>query len=498
MSSNQSQFWPLDCIPKMLDGETLFSWCSLYHRISGSSFSGTTSKRLFDSSAGGFVRDFPGRIDHFVRVTEGLLGDADHIINEHTLLRLFSKFRSKEKVGQIRAMMRGNSVERLKFILGLPSSRASSMHPLKFCRECVAEEIEANGFARWWLNLQWPTVWICEKHNQLLHWARDCDSGSSKCAWFLPSELTSEEIVSIAPRIFGNTECLLEMTRLTTCMVNHEGSLYLPEILNLVFLEKLKERNYASSYGVIKYVDIRNDFLKKYEELSELPGMEFVQSIHQNDYGFLGTIIRGRNRYLHPSKYILMINYLFNSFKSFQSAYEKFAGTVDIDKTKMQILDPDRSKREQTLHQLIVVEGLSLNRVATIMNMSIVGVINWARKNGIAYKRRPRLETEELLLALKKLIDEGASRKQIASQLGVRPRWLTSFFGRHQELREKWEQRNTMLVTQQRRATFQKLIEEHQGVPFKELMLIPSNGYSWLKKHDRQWLQANLPELAQT
>lgn len=238
MSFNQSQFWPLDCIPKMLDGETLYSWCSLYHRISGSSFSGTTSKRLFDSLAGGFVRDFPGRIDHFVRVTEGMLGNSDHIINEHTLLRLFSKFRTKEKADQVRTMMRGSSVERLKFILGLPSSRASSNHPLKFCRKCVEEEIEANGLARWWLKLQWPTVWICEKHNQLLDWARDCDCGSSKSAWFFPSDLKNDEIISIDPRIFSNTECLQEMARLTICIADYEDGLYLPEILKLAFLEQ--------------------------------------------------------------------------------------------------------------------------------------------------------------------------------------------------------------------------------------------------------------------
>lgn len=488
----QEDLWTLDCIPSIQDGETLFSWCALYHRISGATFAETTSRRLFNSSTGGFIRDFPGRIEQFVQITDGALGDSDHIINEHTLLRLYTKFRSDVTMAKVRAMMRGPSVERLRFILGLPSSRANSCHPLKFCMKCVAEEVEEFGIARWWINSQWPTVWVCEQHGQLLGWARDGTRGSARSAWFLPSDLKTDEIVS-AKSISIDTECLTELARLTINLANHHEVGYSPEILKLAFLEMIKERGWVSAYGSIQYADMRDAFLKKYEDMSELPGMEFIHSIYNENYGFMGTVIRGRNKYLHPSKFLLMINFLFEDYQSFQAVYKKYSETSDVAKVKMQILDPDRELREEMLRTLIVIEKCSLNQVSRLLSMSIVNVIAWARKNGIEYEQRPRLETEQLLSTIRKLISQGAGRDEMVTVLAVRRRWIMAFFKRHPDLREEWEQNHQNSVIQKRRAAFRQLVEKHQGVPLRELLSIPANGYMWLLKHDGQWLEDNLP-----
>lgn len=481
----------LDCIPTINDGETLFSWCSLYHRISGASFAITTSKRLFNSATGGFIRDFPGRIDWFVRVTDGLVGGADTIIKRHTLFRLYAKFRTVEKSAKIYSLMRGNNVARLKFILGLPGSRASTIHPLKFCKKCVGEEVAQTGFARWWVNLQWPTVWICEKHNQLLDWAVEGTSGS-KSAWFFPSDLSDSETASIFSRTNINTKIVADLARLTTQIADYDGEPYLPEILKLVFLHKFKEFGWVTRYGTIQYPVIRDAFLKQFDELSDVQGMKFIQSLHNDDYGFLGTIFRARSRYLHPSKYILMIKFLFHGFESFQAVYQEFARTVDIEKMKLQILNPDFEQREHMLYQLIVVDKIPLNQVSQLMDTSITSVIYWARKHGIEYDRRPRIDTPELLSKIQVLIMRGAGREEIATALGVKRRWLITFFERHQELRDKWQFQHLAAITQQRRTAFLKFVSEHPGMPLTKLTQMPTNGYKWLLKHDRVWLQENL------
>lgn len=110
----------LDCIPAICEGETLFSWCSQYHQISGAGLDASTSMRLFGSKTAGFVKDFPGRLDYVENVTRGLLGDVITIIRKHTLFALYSAFRTEETMRQIELMMRGGSVERLKFKLGFP------------------------------------------------------------------------------------------------------------------------------------------------------------------------------------------------------------------------------------------------------------------------------------------------------------------------------------------------------------------------------------------
>jgi hypothetical protein len=488
--------WPLDCIPSIQDGETLFSWCSLYHRISGAISPCATSKRLFGAKTSGFVRDFPARIDQLVHVTGGMLGDADHLIENHTLLRLYGKFRPEETMTRVRTMMRGASVERLKFILGLPSSRANSCHPLKFCRECVADEVNKYGFARWWLTLQCPTVWICVKHNQLLNWVSDRHSGLSRISWFLPSDINESDISSLDTALSSHIAKVAALAKLTNQIADCDHVYYSPDVLRLVFLRAIKDRGFVTSYGKVQYESVKDEFLKHFIELPLIPGMGFVHSLNQNDFGFLGTLIRGQNRSLHPSKYLVMINFLFDDVHAFQSSYDEYSLSLDTEETKKIILDPESICRGNELYKLVVIEGYSLTNAAKTLNISFANVIAWARRNNIEYKRRPRLETEQLLSTMQKLIDKGATREVMATELGVRRQWITEFFGRHPSLRDQWQTQNLIAETQQRREEFKIIIENLQGVPLKELLSVPANGYGWLRKHDRQWLENNLPFLS--
>lgn len=488
--------WSQDCIPSIQEGETLFSWCSLYHRISGATSPRTTSKRLFGSQTNRIVHDFPARIDHLAHITDGMLGDADHLIENYTLFRLYARFRPKETMDRVRAMMRGTSVERLKFILGLPSSRANSCHPLKFCRYCVAEEIQLYGFSRWRLSFQWPTVWICEKHNQLLNWVSANHSGFGKTSWFLPSDIQSAAISSLDTCLSSHREKMAALANITIKIADLDHANYSPEIMRLAFLRAIKERGWVTSYGTVQYATVKDAFLRHFYELDILPGMGFIHSLNQEDFGFLGTIIRGRKGFLHPSKYLVMINFLFDDMHAFKSSYDECLLAPDIKDAQEQILNSANICRENILYKLVVVENHSLNQAANSLNISITNVIAWARRNGIEYERRPRLETEPLLLAMQKLIDKGATREEIASELGIRRRWITAFFGRHPDLKEKWRRKILIAETERRREAFQNIIKNMPGVPLKEILTIPANGYCWLMKHDRQWLQKNLPFLS--
>lgn len=495
MPAQTEDFWTFDCIPVIHGEETLFSWCSLYHRLSGATFAESTSRRLFNSSTGGFIRDFPGRLDYFVQVTRSLLGDADQIMDSHTLLRLYSKFRPAMAENEVRTMMRGASVGRLKFILGLPSSRANAHHPLKFCKRCAEEEVATQGFARWWVCNQWPTAWVCEKHGQLLDRARNGISKVSRIAWFLPSDLKQSEI-EVAPRLPFNTLVrLASLARLTTAISDSGEERYTPEILRLTFLAGIKHRGWVSANGHVKYEVVRDVILDECDGLEQLHGLEFIQSLHQPSFGFLGTALRGGNRYLHPSKYLLMIHFLFEKFETFVETYAKYSGVSDVSGTRKLILDPDRTCRDEKMRSMILDENRSLNQVAGLMDLSVASVVAWAKQNEIQFERRPRLETERLLDEIRRLILEGASRQEMAAKLCVRRRWLITFFARHPDLYAEWQRNHHAALLQIRRTAFRKFISTHQGIPLGKLLAIPANGYKWLLKHDRQWLADNMPQV---
>lgn len=482
-----------DCIPAIQDGETLFSWCCIYHRVSGLSCASKTSKRLFESETSGFVRDFPSRIDNFIQVTDGQLGDANHIIREHTLYRLYSRFRPAKTTLKIRSMMRGNYGDRLKFILGLPGSRANSSHPLKFCRKCVEEEILESGLARWWINLQWPTVWVCARHNQLLDYAAAAPSGPKKFTWILPSDLEPSEIISLDEDLSSRVADLLKLAKLTLTVADNDLC-YSPESLRLVFLNAIKDRGWVTPVGCVKYATLRDEFQKQCGDLIRLPGMDFISSVNHEDFGFLSAILYAKTRFLHPSKYLLLINFLFNDFNSFKVIHDKYSTKQYKSEEVLQsILDPEREQREKEMYRLVVIEGVCLNQVAQFFDISRSHVFAWARRNNIPYKHRPKIKTEQLELALKKLIEKGASQQEISTKLGVRRQWLTAYFERHPSLRVFWRKQNLATNISLRREKFLDFLNAHRGVPLSKLRYLPNNGYRWLLRHDSQWLLDNLP-----
>lgn len=448
--------------------------------------------RLFGAKTSGFVSDFPGRIEYLANAISGALGTADKIVDEHTLFRLYSRFRPRETMERARLLMKGHTVERLKSVLGLPASRANTAHPLKYCRSCAKAELVNPGLARWWVHFQWPTVLACSQHGMLLDYVPLSTHRTSTLAWKLPSDLDPFESMPLDPQLVARIPELQNLAELTTQVAKRDCT-YTPQLLRLTFLSAIQKRGWATTSGTVQIAALRKAFLERFCDFSSVPGLEFIAAVDQNTYGFLGTVIRGRNRYLHPSKYLLMIAFLFDDFESFYGLYAELSSRRDDLPVAWKILSPDRDQLDQQLRHLVVDEKHSLNHAAQLQGISISRVIAWAKANSIPYDMRPHRESAEITALLLDLISRGASREAMASALGVGRRWITAFFDRKPELRQTWRVQNLISETERRREAFLKLLQANPGIPLSAFRLISGNGYQWLKKHDGQWLAKHLP-----
>lgn len=106
-----------------LTGETLFSLCSRHHRLWGFSNSSQSTEILFGSPRRGTQHDFPCALDVFADRTQGLLGSANEIARQRTVLKFYAPFRGAGEVQDAVVMMRSASVAHLKYRLGLLTSR---------------------------------------------------------------------------------------------------------------------------------------------------------------------------------------------------------------------------------------------------------------------------------------------------------------------------------------------------------------------------------------
>lgn len=482
----------IHCIPSIDQGETLYSWCARYHRISGSVSAITTSLRLFGSKTGGFVVDFPGRIGHFTEVTASIFGSPEQLIRNHTLYPLYAAFRPQETMARVQNLMRGSNVERVKFILGLPASRAATSHPLKFCPTCAHEEQTEHGIARWWRDHQWPSAWLCPKHQARLHYIPSSRELHKVTSWMTPDCLAGSTPVFI-PEISEHALPNLErLTYLTSAVVKSEIH-FQPEIMRIVFTLKLREYGWIRPDGTIDWPALQNAFLSKFGELETLPGFDFVQGIRGNDFGGLGLMLRGRHRKQHPTKYILLIELLFDTADQFIEKYNqhKYIDNPDIYTRQIKLIDTRYLERK--INALVQQNGQSLNSAANALGVSVQRVIGWAKKNNIDYEKRPHKANPLLKQYLDMLVQDGASRSVISRTLNVSQKWLTTYFARRPELRDKWRKASHFAELVHRRSQLLEILANNPGANQKAILSTPGNPFQWLKRNDKDWLIEHLP-----
>jgi len=479
-------------IPDISQGEMLYSWCARYHRISGTISATATSQRLFGSKAAGFVVDFPGRIGHFSNVTASILGAPEHLIRNHTLYPLYAAFRPPLTMAKVENLMLGNSVERVKFLLGLPASRAATSHPLKFCPTCAHEELLEFGIARWWREHQWPTIWICRHHQITLQYLQSPNGLHKVTSWLTPDSLHNSTAIYSA--VIPDSELpSLERLRRTTSEIVNKAEFLRPEILRLVFILRLRQFGWIKPAGTLDWLTIQNAFLKKFGSLDKLPGFDFVHGIRRDEFGSLGPMLRGRKRLQHPTKYILLIDLLFDTAEQFFDLYSKHESTEEPQTDIQRLKREDADFLDEQLNALVCADGNSLNSAAQKLGISVQRVVHWAKRNNIEYEKRPRKTSKEFQMNLDGLLQVGASRAEISQSLNVSRKWITAYLARHPEQKKKWRAENIAAEISKRRMQLLEILDHYPGANQNQIRSIPGNPFQWLSRNDEAWLKENLP-----
>jgi transposase-like protein len=136
--------------------------------------------------------------------------------------------------------------------------------------------------------------------------------------------------------------------------------------------------------------------------------------------------IRGRK---HPVKYLFLITLLFADWQSFMAAY------ATTSKSK-RLQDPKRA----ALVELMGECGMSVSEAARRLGLTLSKAVYWARKDGIPYRRRPRLVDEHLAAILSEALRTGVDVNDLASRLGLPVATVRRFLDTHAEVRASWRQ----------------------------------------------------------
>jgi transposase len=479
-----------------LPGETLFSLISRHHYISGQPIAALTCEAFFGHPQGGSQHDLPSRLAHLAERANAVWGNAEIMAKERTLLAYYRAFFPREASTEISDRMFGNSVAHLKFRMGLLTSRFRANHPLKACRACMAEDRAKYGWAYWHLNHQYPGVWTCTNHHELLLEGVVKSTGVQRFQWHLPEE-DNLRAVSAKQKSQRPPEraCLKDFSLLVEELVAAHGNEPLDmSRLQQVYRAELGCRNWLTPGGNLRLSSMAKhfgEFLKPFKDLIEFDSLPCTETeINQQ----LGRLLRPRAEATHPLRHCLMINWLFGSMERFSLAYR---ATLDRrpESLKAEALRPGTASdlQREKLVSLVTVGGHSMRVAARQVGIDVGTAITWAGQAGLSISRRPKKLhpklRQELIARLRRGMDKDAVAKSAELSVVTVTKLLLSEPGLHAE----WTRTRKAKMQSRSREVWVSASASNPDAGVKLLRALHPAAYAWLYRNDREWLNENKP-----
>ena len=173
---------PIAFLPGWQGDESLYSWCARFHQVCGNGSARRTSSVLFGGEHAVRERDAPMQLRHFVDATHGALGSVESILRTRTATGLYWPFLHPRRREQIRRYFDNTAGSGWVTRIGMPAS-ALAVRELRYCNECVVEDVSRIGIPRWRLAHQISCAHVCLDHENPLRTLKLRAS-----TWLLPPE----------------------------------------------------------------------------------------------------------------------------------------------------------------------------------------------------------------------------------------------------------------------------------------------------------------------
>jgi len=478
-------------LPSLVDGETLYSWCARYHRLSGNVNASYSCVQLFGTSRLLLKHDFPKNLSEFSKRTGNCLGTSETLALERTLLGYYANFISPPRYQQALAAVCNQRAAEPKHLLGLMASRVGASHPLKACPECIQHDLGELGFSRWILEHQWPSVWVCRHHGILLRRLKSSAQRRGLRDWTLPEDHSCNDWESL-PHLNGASITKLVRIAAISASIAQMSVIFDDDRLRIVYRQGARDRGWVSFDGSLRTLLIRQHLKVEFGDLENVPGFGFLADtdLDPSGTGVVGLLTRRFPGLHHPLKHAVLIAFLFDSGEHFFDAYRS-AMSAEISNE----LDAMVGDWREGLRQLVEFDKWSVTRAAKAMRIPLCQACRWLDSVGVPFEHRPRVLNDQMKVQLRSLLEAGNDYGQIAEITGLKKSLVRAFAGSEPSLRNSWRAQRFERLRASHRARAMELFNSQDGVSIKALKSIEGNGLAWLERHDREWLAEVAPSL---
>lgn len=481
-----------------LPRETLFSLVSRQHAFWGYPGASETSTILFGRRHAGTHHDFPNALDEFSARTGGVLGAPDDLAVNHTLLSYYRPFSSDDLISDCLAMMRGKSVNHLKYRLGLLTSSFRANHPLKACTVCMDQDVAETGWAYWHLEHQYPGIWFCERHAEPLHEATVKSTGVNRFLWALPDRghltldwLQKSNDAQALRALASTTLSLLRENRGPGWL---DGAHVVP-----VLREAIRQKGWLTSNGNLRVNELTPSYLAWTQKLSGPMELSALPTSESEAVTQIGRLLRTWRTGTHPLRVLVLISWLFDSAESFLAAYDSChapgvqpPGSELLGKVQPPVLiSPNDAIRVQLVAH--VYAGMSATAAANAAHVTVGTAMAWLAQAGVKVARRPKTLTSAIQEVLRTDLLQGMDKAVAANGHGISVQAVTRFLRTEPGLHQAWQQAVFLNRQTQARSGWAAALATDGHLGTKWLRAQDPARYAWLYRNDRAWLQVNLP-----
>jgi hypothetical protein len=183
---------------------------------------------------------------------------------------------------------------------------------------------------------------------------------------------------------------------------------------------------------------------------------------------------------------------LFETWEEFRKTYEDSQGGPEDATCNFAGASPNSFMEAFRTH---VLEGSSIRAASAKVGVCTATGLIWAQRLGLSYTARTKTFSEEKKRAARRQLWRGADPSEVAAAVDVARVTITRLLASEPHVKEAWRVARFTTAQTRMRGRFRALVRRNPYLSVKALRAIPDNGYMWLYRNDRAWLQQHLPAL---
>lgn len=472
-----------------LPDETVFSFCSRWHAISGHTVAHQTTRTLFQHHQQGSAHDLPPRLNYFSSRFDGNLGTSKEIALEHTILPFFFPFLPEVRREKALHTMSGEDHSHLKYHLGLLTSNQGASHPLKACADCLYHDLDNVGTTYWHLSHQLPGSSVCLIHQKPLLLAKDKTYGLRRFQWVLPSEALLS-----SPDKYPD-ETIQHWLRFEGFIQNFfksgaSGQYFAPHQVTEAGRRQLIEKGFCGK-GRKTSLDWKRasyEFLNWVSPLQGSPYIEFIPDTERKALLLLQRTLLSVRSNTHPLNRLFFIAWAFGDWSVFEAKYAEAATSEARPEPELEREDPYALKRSHALK--LLAKGKSARSVSTRIGVDTQTVICWGRAAGYDIQKKPQQGKAADIALAKLLLSEGSEKPDIETETGLSRATINRILRCDTKLSQRWNQQRDQRLLEKHRRQWNDHSHRNPTFSTKQLRFINPSVYAWLYRNDRDWLLA--------